>query len=113
MPYVHLNVSRPLTEAQIEAARLAIADIMPVLPGKNRDNTMIHITGSCAISMGDEKKPCMFLEVRLYKPSPEENKKEFVKKAADALCALFEIEPGRMYINMIELPEWGVGERFF
>ena len=113
MPYVHLKVSCPLTEQQIEAARLAIADIMPALPGKNRDNTMIHITGSCALSMGDSGKPCMFLEVRLYKASPEENKKEFVKKAAEALCALFEIEPARMYINMIELNEWGVGERFF
>ncbi len=113
MPYVHLKVSRPLTEQQIEAARLAIADIMPALPGKNRDNTMIHITGSCALSMGDSGKPCMFLEVRLYKASPEENKKEFVKKAAEALCALFEIEPARMYINMIELNEWGVGERLF
>ena len=113
MPYVHLKVSRPLSAEQIEAARLAIADIMPALPGKTRDNTMIHITGSCALSMGDEAKPCMFLEVRLYKPSPEENKKDFVKKAAQALCALFEIDPERMYINMIELPEWGVGERFF
>jgi len=112
MPYVHLNVSRPLSAEQIEAARLAIADIMPVLPGKNRNNTMIHITGSCALSIGDEAKPCMFLEVRLYKPSPEENKKEFVKKASDALCSLFEIDPARLYINVIELDRWGVGERF-
>ena len=113
MPYVHLKVSRPLTEQQIEAARLAIADIMPALPGKTRDNTMIHITGSCALSMGDSGKPCMFLEVRLYKASPEESKKAFVRKAAEALCALFDIEPERMYINMIELNEWGVGARFF
>ena len=43
----------------------------------------------------------------------EENKKDFVQKAAKALCALFEIEPARIYINMIELNEWGVGENFF
>ena len=113
MPYVHLNVSRPLTDEQIEQARQAIASIMPELPGKNRDNTMIHITGSCALSMGDAGLPCMFLEARLYKPSPEENKKEFVKKAADALCKLFDIAPERMYVNIIELSAWGVGERFF
>lgn len=113
MPYVHLNVSRPLTQEQIEAARLAIAEIMPALPGKHRGNTMIHIDGSCALTMGDEGLPCMFLEVRLYKPSPEENKKDFVKKASQALCALFDIAPERLYINMIELPEWGVGEQFF
>lgn len=113
MPYVRLNVSRPLTPEQIEAARLAIADIMPALPGKNRSNTMIHIAGSCALSMGDEGKPCMFLEARLYGASPEENKKDFVKKASDALCTLFDIEPARLYINVIELDKWGVGDRFF
>ena len=101
MPYVHLKVSRPLTAEQIEAARLAIARIMPVLPGKNRDNTMIHITGACALSMGDEGKPCMFLEVRLYKASPAENKKEFVQKASEALCALFEMDAS---ISSVSVP---------
>jgi len=113
MPYVHLNVSRPLSAEQIEAARLAIADIMPVLPGKNRNNTMIHITGSCALSIGDEAKPCMFLEVRLYKASPEENKKDFVKKAAAVISSLTGVAEEKIYINMIELNEWGVGSRFF
>lgn len=113
MPYVHLNVSRPLTAEQIEKARDTIASMMDTLPGKNRDNTMIHIDGGCALTKGDDGKPCIFLEVRLYKASPDENKKAFVQKAADALCAMFEVEPEKMYVNMIELPEWGVGGRFF
>lgn len=113
MPYVRLNVSRPLTAEQIELARNAIASVMPALPGKTRDNTMIHIVGSCALSMGDAGEPCMFLEARLYKPSPEENKADFVKKVSEALCGLFDIAPNRMYINIIELNEWGVGDRFF
>ncbi|MBQ2955025.1 MAG: hypothetical protein IJE08_01040 [Clostridia bacterium] len=113
MPYVRLNVSRPLTAEQIEAAREAIASVMSALPGKTRDNTMIHIAGSCALTMGDSGEPCMFLEARLYKPAPVENKQDFVKKISSALCSLFDIAPNRLYINIIELNEWGVGERFF
>lgn len=113
MPYVHLNVSKELTAEQIEAARDAIATIMPTLPSKNRNNTMIHISGGCHLTMGDEGESCSFMEVRLYKSSPEENKKEFVAKAADILNSLFDIRKERMYFNMIELPEWGVGDRFF
>lgn len=111
MPYIHLNVSRPLTAEQIEAARQAIAAIMPTLPGKTRDNTMIHIDGACALSMGDEGAPCLFMEIRLHGASPEASKKEFVAKAAVALSELFDIPERRMYINIIELDKWGVGSR--
>lgn len=111
MPYVRVNVSKPLTAQQVEAARLAIAEIMPTLPGKTRDNTMIHIAGDCALSMGDEGKPCIFLEARLHGASPEESKRAFLEKAADALCGLLEIEPERMYANVVELDRWGVGGR--
>lgn len=113
MPYVHLNVSRKLTEEEISAIRDAIAEIMPALPGKNRENSMIHIDGSCAISMGDPAQPCAFLEVRLYQASPEENKKDFVKKAAAVISGLTGVQEEKIYINMIELNTWGVGSRFF
>lgn len=113
MPYVHLNVSRKLTEEEIAKIRDSVAGIMPALPGKTRENSMIHIDGACALSMGDPETPCAFLEVRLYKPSPEENKKDFVGKAAAVLTETTGIPGERIYINIIELNEWGVGSRFF
>jgi len=113
MPYVHLNVSRNLTEDEIAKIRDGFVEIMPALPGKTRENTMIHIEKACAISMGDPEQPCAFLEVRLYKASPEENKKDFVKKAAAVISSLTGVAEEKIYINMIELNEWGVGSRFF
>lgn len=113
MPYVHLNVSSQLTEQEIIKLREGIAEIMPALPGKNRDNSMIHIDASCALSMGDPEQPCAFLEVRLYRASPEQNKKDFVEKAAAMLTSRTGIPAERIYVNIIELNEWGVGSRFF
>ena len=113
MPYVHLNVSRKLNEEEIAAIREGFAEIMPALPGKTRDNSMIHIEHACALTMGDPSQPCAFLEVRLYKASPEENKKDFVKKASAVISGLAGVAEEKIYINMIELHEWGVGSRFF
>ena len=63
MPYVHLNVSKPLTEEQIQKARETIASFMPIIPGKTRENTMIHIDGNCSIFRGDSDE-CMFLDMK-------------------------------------------------
>lgn len=78
---------------------------MPLVPGKTRENTMIHIKGNCSIFKGDSDE-CMFLEAHLCKPAPLENKTDFVQKASAALCELFDIAE-RLYINIIELNEWG------
>lgn len=112
MPYVHLNVARKLTEEQIQKTRETIASFMPIIPGKTRENTMIHIEESCRIFKGDSDE-CMFLEARLYKPAPLENKTEFVQKVTAALCEMFDIAPERLYINIIEMNEWGSGGRYF
>ena len=109
MPYVHLNVSRSLSPEQIDAAREAIAACMPLLPGKSRENTMIHISSGCALSIGDPETPCLFLEARLYKASPEEAKRAFVARLSKAFEELFGIAQKRMYMNVIELEHWGAG----
>ena len=112
MPYVHLNVTRKLTEEQVQKTRETIASFMPIIPGKNRENTMIHITDGCTMFRGDSDE-CMFLEARLYKAAPLENKTEFVQKVTAALCEEFGIAPERLYINIIELNEWGSNGRYF
>lgn len=112
MPFIHLNVSRPMNAEETEKARDAIAANVSILPGKNRGNTMIRIDSGCTLTMGDAGEACAFMEVRLAGPSPEEAKKEFVAKAAEALTAITGIPGSRMYVNIIELDHWGVGGNF-
>ncbi len=106
MPYLHLSVQNPLTAQEKHALCESIGPLMPLLPGKTRQNTMMHIEDSCFIELGDDK-PCLFLEVRMFKPSPEENKQAFVKAISELLEEKLGVPQNRMYINMIELDAWG------
>lgn len=106
MPYIHVNVSKKLTAEKVEELRLAIAERMPLLPGKTRDNTMIHIDNDCRLTMGDAGEPCVFMEARLYQASPEEAKAAFAAQVSEALVQVLDIPNNRIYMNIIELEHW-------
>ena len=106
MPYIHVNVSKKLTAEKVEQLRLAIAERMPLLPGKTRNNTMIHIDTGCALTMGDDGEPCVFMEARLYQASPEEAKSAFAAEVSEAFVKLLDIPNTRIYMNIIELDHW-------
>jgi len=109
MPYVHLNASRPFTDAEADALRDAIAELMPLLPGKSRENTMIHITGGCALSKGDPSAPCLFIEVRTYRASPDDAKREFADRLTAMLGERLGVPGGNIYMNIIAMDEWFTG----
>ncbi len=109
MPYLHLNASPALSQADIAALRDEIAALMPILPGKTRENTMIHITGGCAISKGDPDLPAVFIEIRTYKASPEEAKKEFAARLTALVSEKLGVPGGNIYMNIIAMDEWFTG----
>ena len=106
MPYVHLNTSRPLTDSEIASVRDAIAELMPILPGKTRENTMIHVTGGCAISKGDPSIPAIFIEVHTLKASPEDARNEFASKLKEKVSEKLDVPIDHIYMNIIALDEW-------
>ena len=109
MPYIHLNASRSLSEAETAAIREAVAELMPILPGKTRENTMIHITSGCAITKGDPALPAVFVELHTYKPSPEEARKAFAARLIAMLSEKLDVPGENIYLNIIALDEWFAG----
>lgn len=106
MPYININASTPMTQEQMRSLREAIAELMPLLPTKTRDNTMIQIQPDCFIQIGDPDQPCAFVDIRLFGSSPEKDKELFVH----SLCKLLEEQLGipqsRIYMNIAELYRW-------
>jgi len=80
---------------------------MSILPGKTRDNTMMQIDGGASLSMGDAGAPCAFVDIRLFKASPGDAKSRFVRAITDILKERLGVDPARVYVNLIELPDWG------
>ena len=111
MPYLHLSASPALTNEEIGALRDEIAALMPILPGKTRENTMIHITGGCAISKGDPSVPAVFIEIRTYKASPDEAKKEFAARITAMVSEKLGVPGENIYMNIIAMDEWFSGRK--
>lgn len=111
MPYLQLNTSVSLSESEKKALFDEIGELMPLIPGKSRQNTMMHFIGGQTMELGDAE-PCLYLEVRLYKPAPYENKQAFTSQ----ICALLEkklgVQQSRMYVNLVEMQEWGSGGQY-
>jgi len=111
MPYIHLSTSRSLSDAETAALRDSVAELMPLLPGKTRENTMIHITGGCAISKGDPAVPALFVEVHTYKASPEEARREFAARLIAMLSEKLQVPGESIYMNIIPMDEWFSGRK--
>ena len=107
MPYLHIATTESI--AALGELREEIAALMPILPTKNRENTMIHIVPDSFMAMGDADQPCIFVDLRLYGPSPLAAKQDFTAKLCALLHERLGIASNRMYMNVIELESWGAG----
>ena len=109
MPYLQVHVGKQLTSEQKRALADMIAEKMPILPGKNKFNAIIEISGACDMYNAGEPREMIFVDVRLMGPSPFEAKDQFVAELSAAFNELIGIAPDRQYYNFIELSEWGAG----
>lgn len=108
MPYVHISTTAPLDGKKKSALLEAVAPLLPILPGKNRNNAMIHITGDEFMAMGDPAAVCAFAEIRLYGKAPASAKEKFAAALTEALCAATGAAPDHVYLNYFEMDHWGM-----
>ena len=107
MPYLHLSVSPKLDEGKIAAIHKAVAEIIPILPGKSYDVTTIHISDGQCISRIDRSIPCGFCDIRLFGPAPIDRKREFVKAFTARVGEITGIPASHLAFNILELDTWG------
>jgi phenylpyruvate tautomerase PptA (4-oxalocrotonate tautomerase family) len=86
---------------------------MPVLPGKDKDNTLLCIIDGVSMFKSGAPNDGVFVEVRLFKKSPEENKKEFAQKIYAVLKdALKLADDSCLYMNYIEFENWAANGNY-
>ena len=108
MPYVHISTSAGLDGAKKSAILEGIAPLLPILPGKNRNNAMVQLDDSCFMAMGDPSTPCAFCEIRLYKQSPADAKEKFAAALTQLLGKELGIPADHVYLNYMEMDHWGL-----
>lgn len=107
MPYMHLHTSVKLSDAQIVDLRKAVYDLIPLIPNKSYDVTMIHISDNQILTLKDVDVPAAFVDLRLLGPAPFADKEKFVKAFTTRLNELTGIDEHHLYYNITEATEWG------
>jgi len=114
MPYVSITTAKKLdyiTQAELYSK---IGEIMPILPGKNIDNTLLSINDGVAMFMKGKPNDGVFVTVQVYKHSPEESKKEFSGKIYEVLKDVLKLGPdGCVYMNFTEFETWASNGNYF
>ena len=109
MPYIQINTSVRLNDAEKHSLCEDIGAIMPSIPGKTRDNTMMHINDGCYMEKSDANNPVVNLEARVLGDVPDANKEEYVGRITKLLEEKLKVRPENIFINFVEYGDWGVG----
>ena len=113
MPNINILVSKPLDVQTCHDLQCAVANNMEILPGKTAANTMICISDHYTMYRGGQPIEAAFIDIRLYKESPEECKKAFAECLFNIFNNILQIPPSHVQINFIELPCWASNGNYF
>ena len=113
MPQINITVAKRIDEKKKDEFQLELGRNMEILPGKNIENTAICICDGCAMFKNGKPIDGAFVDIRLFKNSPEESKKAFAEKLFSIFKTILNIESGYIYMNFIELQHWASGGNYF
>ena len=113
MPYLDIRSSKPIDGPTRNTLQLEIGKIMDIIPGKNVSNTTICFADNYSMYKETKAFEAVFVDIRLYKSSPEDSKKEFAKQLTEVLKEISEIPPANIQMNFVELPAWSVNGDYF
>jgi len=113
MPYIAISTSKPVDVQTRDTLQKEIANIMEIIPGKNPSNTIINISDSCTFYNEMQPVEAAFIDIRLYKSSPEESKKAFAERMFGILEKTLNIPPSRVSMNFTEQPNWASNGNYF
>ena len=112
MPHLNIVVSKTVSAQTKNELQLEIGNIMEIIPGKTIANTVITIADGCSMYKNSGQIDGAFIDVRLFKSSPEESKKAFSEALFAIMEKVLKIPPESVQMNFIELPNWASGGNY-
>ena len=107
MPYIAINTSQELNDSQKEKIKSELGRIMPIIPTKTEAGLLIDFSGGHTFYKGGEKVEGALVDLRLFRQSPMEAKKQYTAELLDLLSRELGIKKEHMYMNISEYECWG------
>ena len=113
MPFVNITTAKKLSDGKKAELYSRVGELMPVIPGKNLDNTLVCINDGASMFMKGKPNNAAFVSVQCFKKSPEESKKEFSKKIYAVLKDILEFDSEScLYMNFTEFETWATNGNY-
>ena len=114
MPYVSITTAKKLDDSTKNDLYSKIGELMPVLPGKNSDNTLLAINDGVSMFKSGKPNGGVFVSVQCYKQSPEDSKKDFSEKFHGVLKDVLKLDgEACVYMNFTEFENWAANGNYF
>lgn len=107
MPYLALNTSENLSDAQKEKLKSEIGRIIALIPGKSEKVTMVDLSGGRSMYMGGAALPCAYVDVKVYTKADPDGKKCFALEMFKLLEQELGIKKDNVYLSIDEFDHWG------
>jgi phenylpyruvate tautomerase PptA (4-oxalocrotonate tautomerase family) len=113
MPYISVNLSKDLSAQQKENIKSKIGEVIALIPGKSEAVTMVDISGGHSLYKGGKLlKSGAFVEIRLWGKAELKDKDALTRAVFGFLKEIFGSPEDEIYLNIIELENWGYGGKF-
>jgi len=107
MPYIAVNTSEKLSDAQKEKIKTEFGRLITIIPTKTEATTLVDFSDSRTMYMAGENISGAFIELRLWHTYDFECKKQFTEAVFEMLSRELGLKKENMYLNIVELDDWG------
>jgi phenylpyruvate tautomerase PptA (4-oxalocrotonate tautomerase family) len=107
MPYIAINVTEKLSDAQKEKIKAEFGRLVTIIPTKTEARTLIDFSDARTMYKDGKLISGAFIELRLWRKSEFEPKKQFTEETFQMLSRELGLAPENMYLNVMELEHWG------
>jgi phenylpyruvate tautomerase PptA (4-oxalocrotonate tautomerase family) len=109
MPYIAINTTEKLSTSSRETIKSEIGRLISIIPTKTEGGLLIDFSGEHSFYRAGAPVKGAYVELRLYRPSDFEAKKKFTEEIFNLLSRELGIDKNHIYLNIIELENWGGG----
>lgn len=107
MPYIGVNISKPLSQAQKDAIKTGFGEAVTLIPGKSEPALMVEIADGRTIYMGGQACETAYIDVKIYGETDFASKKAFTEAAFAVVSKAAGIGADAMYLTFEQYENWG------
>jgi len=108
IPYIAINTSRKLSDAQKEKVKAELGRLITIIPTKTESTLMVDISDARTFYKAGQAVEGAFIDLRLFRKAGFEPKKKFTEDTLEMLSTELGIKKENMYLNIAEFDNWGL-----